>query len=114
VFLGERTDMPRIFGAADVHCQPNTQPEPFGIAFVEALDAGLPVVTFDFGGASEIVTADCGVLLPPADRGSLAGALQRRVGSGELRARMQAAGPQRARALCDPDRQVARLEDALR
>jgi len=46
-------------------------------ADVEALDAGLPVVTFDFGGASEIVTPACGLLLPPDDRASLAGALWR-------------------------------------
>jgi glycosyltransferase involved in cell wall biosynthesis len=112
-FLGERRDMPRIFAAADVHCQPNTHPEPFGIAFVEALDAGLPVVTFDFGGASEIVTPACGVLLPPSDRAGLPGALQQLVDDPALRARLKTAGPPRARALCDPATQVARLERAL-
>jgi len=113
-FLGERRDIPRVFAAADIHCQPNTQPEPFGIAFVEALDAGLPVVTFDFGGAPEIVTPACGVLLPPDDRGALGAALQRLVDDPSLRASMGAAGPARARALCDPDAQVARLERVLR
>jgi len=44
-FLGQRADVPRLLAAADIHCQPNTGPEPFGIAFVEALYAGLPVVT---------------------------------------------------------------------
>ena len=112
-FLGERRDMPRVFAAADVHCQPNTHPEPFGIAFVEALDAGLPVVTFDFGGASEIVTPDCGVLLPPGDRDALRPALQRFVDDPALRASMRQAGPPRARALCDPDAQVALLERVL-
>ena len=113
VFLGDRRDMPRIFAAADVHCQPNTHPEPFGIAFVEALDAGLPVVTFDFGGASEIVTPACGVLIPRDDRASLAVPLQRLIDDGELRRRLGAAGPARARALCDPAAQVARLESVL-
>lgn len=112
-FLGERRDISRVFAGADVHCQPNTHAEPFGIAFVEALDAGLPVVTFDFGGASEIVTPDCGVLLPPADRGTLAPALQRLVDDPSRRAAMGHAGPARARALCDPDAQVARLENVL-
>lgn len=112
-FLGERRDVARIFAGADLHCQPNTHAEPFGIAFVEALDAGLPVVTFDFGGASEIVTPACGVLLPPGDRGALAPALQRLVADPALRASMGAAGPARARALCDPAAQVARLERAL-
>ena len=114
VFLGERRDMPRIFAAADVHCQPNTDPEPFGIAFVEALDAALPLVTFDFGGPSEIVTADCGVLLPPSNRTVLGGALQRLIYDRGIRERLGAAGPARARALCDPAAQVARLESVLR
>ncbi len=105
--------MARVFGAADVHCQPNTHPEPFGIAFVEALDAGLPVVTFDFGGASEIVTPACGVLLPPGDRGALSGALQALVDQPSRRAVLGGAGPARARALCDPGTQVARLERVL-
>jgi len=112
-FLGERRDVARVFAAADVHCQPNTDPEPFGIAFVEALDAGLPVVTFDFGGAAEIVTPACGMLLPPADRASLVPALQRLVDDPALRASMKQAGPARARALCDPAAQVARLEQML-
>jgi glycosyltransferase involved in cell wall biosynthesis len=113
-FLGERQDMSRVFAAADVHCQPNTDPEPFGIAFVEALDASLPVVTFDFGGASEIVTPECGVLLPPGDRGTLAPALQAMLDDPGRRAALGHAGPSRARALCDPFTQVARLEQALR
>ncbi len=112
-FLGERRDMSRLFAAADVHCQPNTEPEPFGIAFVEALHAGLPVVTFDFGGASEIVTPACGLLLPSPDRGSLAAALQRLIDDPPLRARMREAGQARARALCDPPAQIARLERVL-
>ena len=50
-FLGQRDDVPSLLVAADVHCQPNTGPEPFGVAFIEALAAGLPVVTVDLGAA---------------------------------------------------------------
>ena len=64
-FLGQRSDVPRLLRAAEVHCQPNTGPEPFGLAFVEALYAGLPVVTTALGGPLEIVDASCGVLVPP-------------------------------------------------
>ena len=60
-FLGQRTDVPHLLAAADVHCQPNTGPEPFGLAFVEALAAGRPVVTTALGGALEIVDETCGV-----------------------------------------------------
>ncbi len=62
--------------AADVYCQPNTGPEPFGIVFVEALYAGLPVVTSGFGGAAEIVDQTCGVLTPPGNCKAVADALR--------------------------------------
>src|SRR2546426_1195229 len=44
-FLGQRSDVPALLSAADIYCQPNVRPDAFGIAFVEALAAGLPVVT---------------------------------------------------------------------
>ena len=112
-FLGERTDVPALLAAADIHCQPNSAPEPFGLAFVEALHASLPVVTTDAGGAREIVTAACGVLVPSGDVEALRGALAVLIADRERRARLGAAGPARARELCDPQRQLASLEAAL-
>ena len=61
-FLGQRDDVPSLMRAADVQCQPNAGPEPFGLVFVEALAAGLPVVTTRMGGPLEIVNASCGML----------------------------------------------------
>jgi glycosyltransferase involved in cell wall biosynthesis len=112
-FLGQRDDVPALMAAADLLCQPNLGPEPFGIAFVEAMHAGLPVVATAIGGAREIVDESCGILTPPRDPAALADALRRLVGDAELRARLGAAGPERARALCDPHRQTTRLRDAL-
>ena len=57
----QRDDVPRLLAAADIFCQPNLGPEPFGIGFVEALSAGLPVITTATGGALEIVDGDCGI-----------------------------------------------------
>ena len=112
-FLGERTDVPDLLAAADIHCQPNSAPEPFGLAFVEALHASLPVVASDSGGVREIVTPDCGVLLPQGDVKALRATLTALIASPEERTRLGAAGPARARELCDPQRQVAILESAL-
>jgi glycosyltransferase involved in cell wall biosynthesis len=112
-WAGQRSDVPRVLAAADVHCQPNLGPEPFGIAYVEALYAGLPVVSTDMGGAAEIVDPRCGILTPPGDAEALAGALRRLAGDAALRARLGAAGPARAAELCDPARQVERLARAL-
>lgn len=112
-FVGERSDVMRVLQAADVHCQPNVGPEPFGIAFVEALHARLAVVTTAIGGALEIVNEDCGVLVPPNDPPALSRELHRLIGDADLRRELGAAGPDRARQLCDPTRQMARLETAL-
>jgi glycosyltransferase involved in cell wall biosynthesis len=112
-FLGHRTDVARVLAAADVHCQPNTGPEPFGVAFVEALYAGLPVATTALGGALEIVDESCGVLTPPGDAGALADALGRLTRDVGVRAGLGAAGPSRAAALCDPARQLTRLHELL-
>ena len=112
-FLGQRSDVARLLAAADIHCQPNTGPEPFGITFVEALYAGLPVVTTAIGGALEIVDGSCGMLVAPNDPAALAGALRRLIEDRELRARLGAAGPARAKALCDPQAQMLALARAL-
>jgi glycosyltransferase involved in cell wall biosynthesis len=112
-FLGQRSDVPHLLAAADIHCQPNTGPEPFGIAFVEALYAGLPVVSTRIGGAAEIVNETCGVLVPPADPAALASALGALIADPAARARLASAGPARAGQLCDPGTALARLEELL-
>jgi glycosyltransferase involved in cell wall biosynthesis len=110
-FLGQRSDVPRLLLSADVFCQPNAGPEPFGIVFVEALLAGLPIVTTDFGGAREIVTPEVGYLTQ--GDGMLAEVLGRLVRDRELRQRLGGAGPSRARLLCDPQQQVSGLTQLL-
>lgn len=108
-FLGQRSDVPRLLAAADIYCQPNTGPEPFGIALVEALLARLPIVTTAIGGAMEIVDDSCGVLVPPDDAHKLAASLRRLIQDRTLRANLGAAGPARARKLCDAETQIGRL-----
>lgn len=112
-FPGDRADVPRLLAAADVLCQPNRDPEPFGITFVEALYAGLPVVSVHQGGVTEIVDATCGVLAPPGDADALAATLRCLVEDAGLRAKLGAAGPARARALCDPPAQARRIAEVL-
>ena len=108
-FLGERRDVAACMHAADIHCQPNTAPEPFGLVFVEALYAGLPVVTTALGGALEILTDACGVFVPAGDESALTEALRRLVTDAGTRRRLATAGPARAALLCDPARQLAAL-----
>ena len=111
-FLGQRDDVPALMRGADIHCQPNAGPEPFGLVFVEALAAGLPVVTTRMGGPMEIVDASCGILVPP-NASSIAAALRELVDDSAKRARLSAAGPARARELCDPQARTRDLGHEL-
>jgi glycosyltransferase involved in cell wall biosynthesis len=112
-WVGERSDVPQILAAADIYCQPNVAPEPFGIAFVEALAAGLPVVTTRQGAAEEIIDDSCGVLVPPNGIHELTNALREVVTDSDRRQRLSSGGPARARELCDPLKQLERLSEAL-
>jgi glycosyltransferase involved in cell wall biosynthesis len=111
-FLGERQDVPRLLHAADIYCQPNTGPEPFGIAVVEALYAGLPVVTSAMGGALEIIDPEVGFLTEPSPD-AVAAALKQLIEDGRLRSSLGAAGPARARRLADPGVQIVHLKQVL-
>jgi glycosyltransferase involved in cell wall biosynthesis len=113
-FLGQRSDVRHLLAAGDVFCQPNEAPEPFGIVFIEALWAGLPVVTTAIGGALEIVDESCGLLTTAGDAESLAASLRLLIESREVRTRLGAAGPARAQKLCGPEAQIRALGDLMR
>jgi glycosyltransferase involved in cell wall biosynthesis len=112
-FLGWRSDVPQLMQAADVFCQPNTGPEPFGLVFTEALSSRLPVVATSIGGAKEIVTAECGILVPPEEPNQVAEALKTLIQDRALRRKLGDAGPGRALQLVDPKRQMQALEALL-
>jgi glycosyltransferase involved in cell wall biosynthesis len=112
-FLGHRDDVRDVLGAADIFCQPNASPEPFGIVLVEALAARLPVVAAASGGAREVVDRSCGELVAPGDATALAGVLRWLIADGGSRRALGAQGPARAAALCDPARQLRALATAL-
>ena len=113
-FLGLRSDLPDLLAAADVFCQPNTEPEGFGLGVVEALYAGLPVVATRHGAAEEILDDSCGVLVPAGDPAALARSLADLLGDPARRTALGVGGPARARALCDPGRQVRALAGLCR
>jgi glycosyltransferase involved in cell wall biosynthesis len=112
-WLGERSDVPDLLAGADIYCQANTAPDAFGMSFVEALGAGLPVVTTALGGAIEIVDESCGILTAPGDRQALASALESLIVDATRRKSLANAGPSRARALCDPALRLRELHEIL-
>lgn len=113
LFLGQRTDVPCLLAAADIHCQPNTGAEPFGIAFIEALYAGLPVVTTAIGGAIEIVDDSCGRLVAANDIHALSKVLRMLISNPDERASLASGGKARAEYLCHPERQLNQLYSLL-
>lgn len=112
-FLGQRSDVAELLRAADVFCQPNTGPEPFGIVFIEALYRGLCVATSNLGGGAEIVTPECGRLTPPGDAAALAATLAEWIANPSRRRTASISGPARAAQLCDPRRQIRTLYETL-
>jgi glycosyltransferase involved in cell wall biosynthesis len=66
--------IPLWLAACDVLCQPSLV-EPFGLATLEALAAGRPVVATSVGGPPEFVPLGAGVLVDPGDEDELARAL---------------------------------------
>jgi glycosyltransferase involved in cell wall biosynthesis len=113
-FVGEQSAVMRVMSAADILCQPNRSPEPFGLAFVEAMACGLPVITTRFGGAPEVVTTDVGRLVDPAMAWDLDVALIELIEDERLRQELAGAGRARAHALCSPEKVMPQLERILR
>jgi glycosyltransferase involved in cell wall biosynthesis len=75
MFAGMRDDVASVLPMMDIFVCPSLY-EGFGIAIVEAMAAGRPVVASAVGGIPEIVVhEDTGLLVPPGDAAALAGAL---------------------------------------
>ncbi|MHB0818808.1 glycosyltransferase [Stutzerimonas stutzeri] len=78
LFLGQVANGRRYFKAFDVFALTSDH-EPFGMVLLEAMAAGVPVISSDCGGAPEVVGA-CGMLFTLGDDGQLAGCLQQMAG----------------------------------
>ncbi|MEI6448223.1 MAG: glycosyltransferase, partial [Actinomycetes bacterium] len=92
-----------------LHCAPA---EPFGRAMADALGAGRPVVAPDAAGAREIVTPDCGRLVPARDAAACSEALEEICSSPSLANQLGEAGFRRALDAFDQDRQAERWRRA--
>lgn len=89
-FLGSRHDVPALLRQCDLFVLPSLW-EPFGIALVEAMVLGMPVLACRAGGVPEIVRdGETGLLVPAGDADAMAAGLQRLLSDGALRARLAA------------------------
>ncbi|MDJ0396691.1 glycosyltransferase [Rhodococcus sp. G-MC3] len=76
--LEQRELATRVGGAAAALVTP-TWDEPYGLVVAEALACGTPVAAFARGGIPEIVSPECGTLVPLDDVDALAAAIPRTV-----------------------------------
>lgn len=106
-FLGRRDDPADLLAACDVFVLPSRR-EGLGVAALEAMAAGRPVVASRVGGLGEaVVHEETGLLVTPEDPKTLADALARLLGDAALRDRLGAAGPARVGRAHGPEQMVA-------
>lgn len=112
-WLGYRADVPSVLRSLDVAVVPSHW-EGFGLSALEAMIAGLPVVAANASSLPEIVTDGVtGLLIEPGNPGALAEAMVRFAGNPSMRARMGAAGRQRAASEFSEDRMIDAFEKAI-
>lgn len=109
-FLGEQLHVGRFLAQADLFLLPSEQ-ESFGLAALEALASGVPVVATDVGGLPEVVRhGETGWLVPVGNPEALAAAVLRLLGDQPRRMAMGLAARADAIARFRPDPLVSRVE----
>ncbi|MBB3257508.1 glycosyltransferase involved in cell wall biosynthesis [Paraburkholderia bannensis] len=87
-FLGLVREMPVLMSSVDSYVFPSRY-EAMSLSLLEAMAAGLPVVTARTAGGAEIITPDCGIVLEdPDDATALAGAIKQLADDAPRRAAM--------------------------
>lgn len=94
-FLGQRQDIPELIKMADIYVQ-SSHFEGFGIATLEAMAGGLPVIASDVPGLNYVVKG-AGILFSPGDPDALAKAISSLLSSQEFRSKLSQAGMERAK-----------------
>jgi glycosyltransferase involved in cell wall biosynthesis len=109
VFTGFREDVPRLMAAFDVFAMSSLH-EGLSIALLEAMSLGVPPVVTRVGGTPEVVGADEGFVVEPADPAALAKHIIALVRDPNLRHSL-GEGARRRAATFDVANTVARTEE---
>lgn len=89
IFTGYREDADELVGDAAVAVVPSVWAEAFGLAALEPMARGVPVIASRVGGLPEVVVdGETGLLVSPGDESALAGAIRRLLGDEEERREM--------------------------
>lgn len=96
--VGGLDELQREYASADIFCLPSLQ-EGFGIVFLEAMAAGLPIVAARAGSVPEVAPhGEVALLVEPGNDAALARALERLLADCGLRRRLGGAGNRRWRS----------------
>lgn len=102
-----------FFAGLDLFVLPSHH-EPFGIVLIEAMEAGLPVISTASEGPREIIRHhETGLLTPLGDAGALADAMQQWIAQPPHAARLAASGQQAVRTHYNPRAMAERLRHAI-
>jgi glycosyltransferase involved in cell wall biosynthesis len=108
-------ELAREIAEASVIAMPSVWPEPFGLAGIEAFEAGRPVVASLTGGIGDWLRDGVnGLAVPPGDGDALANALVELLDDPARAAAMGAAGRELARTRFSPERHLEALLEAYR
>jgi glycosyltransferase involved in cell wall biosynthesis len=111
LFLGRRKDVPSLLACCDLFVLPSWA-EGLPNSVLEAMAAGLPVVSTRVGGTAEIIEDGVdGLLVAPKDPHALAQAIMRILKDREFAKRMAQSARERARTQFGFDRLLAELDD---
>jgi glycosyltransferase involved in cell wall biosynthesis len=109
-FLGRREDAQDLLAGCDVFVLPSRK-EGLGVAALQAMAAGRPVIATRVGGLADAVV---GELVEPEDVDGLARAIERLRRDPRLRQELGSAGRERVRERFHPSRMVAAYEKLYR
>jgi glycosyltransferase involved in cell wall biosynthesis len=113
--LGFITDTPALLRGTDIYALPSYYREGTPVSVLEAMSAGLAVVTTDGVGCREtVITEQSGLIVPTRDTAALIAALDRLLADPELRRRLGRAARKRAQEVFAVEKVVAATFEVYR
>jgi glycosyltransferase involved in cell wall biosynthesis len=112
LFAGMCDMVDRYLAASDLMIHPSVE-EPFGIAILEGMRAGLPIIASDVGGIPEVVDQSSTVLVPQRDSRALAEKVAQLAKDPDLCRSMGSHGRNRYLAYFGVETMIGRIEQHL-